>query len=428
MSDLAIRVEKLGKRYRIGAGQPGYRTFREALIDGVTVPINRIRGRTPPAEDRTIWALRDVSFEVKQGEVLGIIGRNGAGKSTLLKILSRITEPTEGRAELDGRVGSLLEVGTGFHPELSGRENIYLNGAILGMKRSEIQRRFDEIVAFAEVEQFIDTPVKHYSSGMYMRLAFAVAAHLEPDILMIDEVLAVGDAAFQTKCLAKMQIISGTLGRTVVFVSHNMAAIAAICPRAILLHTGSITTDGSANHVIGQYQSSSSRKQASFADLTKWPNRYGPGEFARFASVALHDLKGTPCDVIQMTQGLVIRLHIHFLKPVGAPEIGVAISNLLGQRATHLVSAWEGLLEPVDAGLYVYEITIPRLLLVPGPYALTLWAKTEGRMSGGSDDGIEGALNFEVTPAAIDGRVPYFDAYCQPGEVYMESQWRVGRA
>jgi len=428
MSELAIRVESLGKQYRIGAGKPGYRTFRDVLINGVTVPINRMRGLAPTAEERTIWALRDVSFEVKQGDVLGIIGQNGAGKSTLLKILSRITEPTEGRAELCGRASSLLEVGTGFHPELSGRENIYLNAAILGMKRSEIQRKFDEIVAFAEIEQFIDTPVKHYSTGMYMRLAFAVAAHLEPDILLIDEVLAVGDAAFQRKCLARMQIISGSLGRTVVFVSHNMAAIAAICPRAILLQTGSVAGDGNVHHVIGQYQSSLSSKQTPFVDLMDWPNRYGPGEFARFVSVGLHDLAGAPRDIIRIGHGLKMRLKIHFFKPVRAPEIGVAISNLLGQRATHFVSSWEGLLEPVDEGRYVYEITVPRLLLVPGLYTLTVWVKKEGRMSGGSDDGIEGALNFEVAPAPINGRVPYFDAYCQPGEVYMESQWKVGRA
>src|ERR1041385_3672840 len=223
MSDLAIRADKLGKEYRLG----GFR--------------RRIKGafRKPP----TIWALRDVSFEVGRGEVIGVIGHNGAGKSTLLKILSRITEPTEGRAELHGRVGSLLEVGTGFHPELTGRENIYLNGAILGMQRSEIARRFDEMVAFAEVERFIDTPVKRYSSGMYLRLAFAVAAHLEPEILLVDEVLAVGDAAFQTKCLGRMSDVARE-GRTVLFVSHNLPSIEKLCQKVVIIDGGRMVMEG----------------------------------------------------------------------------------------------------------------------------------------------------------------------------------------
>src|SRR5256712_2800247 len=238
MSDIAIRVESLRKLYRIGARQERYYTLRDTLTEAVTRPFQKLSSflsrngagsRTPEAS--SIWALKDVSFEVKRGEVVGIIGRNGAGKSTLLKILSRITEPTKGRARIHGRVGVLLEVGTGFHPELTGRENIYLNGAILGMKKAEIDRKFDEIVAFAEVEQFIDTAVKHYSSGMYVRLAFAVAAHLEPEILLVDEVLAVGDAAFQKKCLGKIGDVARH-GRTVLFVSHNLGAINRLCGSA----------------------------------------------------------------------------------------------------------------------------------------------------------------------------------------------------
>jgi len=256
MSDIAIRVEHLSKRYRIGGPQARYKTIRETLVETARAPFCRLaavaRGQTPTTSDETIWALRDVSFEVKRGEVVGIIGRNGAGKSTLLKILSRITEPTQGRAIIDGRVGSLLEVGTGFHPELTGRENIYLNGAILGMKRAEIDRKFDEIVAFAEIEKFLDTPVKHYSSGMYVRLAFAVAAHLEPEILLVDEVLAVGDAAFQKKCLGKMGDVARE-GRTVLFVSHNMGSIEALCQTGILLQDGRITLSGAIDLVIQNY-------------------------------------------------------------------------------------------------------------------------------------------------------------------------------
>jgi len=268
MSHIAIRAEGLSKFYRIG-GRERYYTLRDSLARSFTVPFRWFRnGRQPAAVDcqspvnptlrsvngnaQFIWALKDVSFEVKQGEVVGVIGRNGAGKSTLLKILAEITEPTTGWAEIRGRVGSLLEVGTGFHPELTGRENIYLNGAILGMKKAEINHKFDEIVAFAEIEKFLDTPVKHYSSGMYMRLAFSVAAHLEPEILLVDEVLAVGDAAFQKKCLGKMGDVANE-GRTVIFVSHNLAAIAQSCEHGVLIHEGCVKKQGRINEVVQEY-------------------------------------------------------------------------------------------------------------------------------------------------------------------------------
>jgi lipopolysaccharide transport system ATP-binding protein len=254
MADIAITVQGLGKRFHVSATREKYYTFRDILAHRLK-SIFRDGRRDTSKKDETIWALKNLSFEVRHGEVVGIIGRNGAGKSTLLKILSRITEPTTGFAEISGRVGSLLEVGTGFHPELTGRENIFLNGAILGMKKAEISRKFDEIVDFAEVSRFIDTPVKHYSSGMYLRLAFAVAAHLEPDILIVDEVLAVGDARFQKKCLDKMQDV-GAHGRTVLFVSHNMQAITRLCPRAILLDNGSILEDGPSHKVVRNYLNS----------------------------------------------------------------------------------------------------------------------------------------------------------------------------
>src|SRR5712692_7207761 len=240
MSDIAVQVENLSKQYKIGVAKYRHDTLRDQLADGLKALFRR-NGRPHPSKD-TIWALKDMSFEIREGEVVGMIGRNGAGKSTLLKILSRITKPTSGSAKIHGRVGSLLEVGTGFHPELTGRENIYLNGAILGMKKAEIDHKFDEIVAFAETEKFLDTPVKRYSSGMYVRLAFAVAAYLEPEILVVDEVLAVGDAQFQKKCLGKMGEVSKGDGRTVLFVSHNMAAVAQLCNKGILLHKGEIKT------------------------------------------------------------------------------------------------------------------------------------------------------------------------------------------
>ncbi|MDZ4160160.1 MAG: ABC transporter ATP-binding protein, partial [Anaerolineaceae bacterium] len=256
MSEYAIRVYNLSKRYRIGTLQQSryrYKNLRDSLAEKATAFMNCFRtGRSANSRTEEFWALKDVNFEVKHGEVVGIIGRNGAGKSTLLKILSRITKPTTGRVELYGRVGSLLEVGTGFHPELTGRENIYLNGAILGMRKYEIDRKFDEIVEFAEVQQFLDTPVKRYSSGMHVRLAFAVAAHLEPEILLVDEVLAVGDAHFQKKCLGKMSDVAKE-GRTVLFVSHNMGAITRLCQRSILLVQGVTTFDGNSENAVLKY-------------------------------------------------------------------------------------------------------------------------------------------------------------------------------
>jgi lipopolysaccharide transport system ATP-binding protein len=252
MSDVAIRAEGLGKRYSIGAKPESYHTLRDAIMNIAKAPLRMLSKLGRGSEKDIIWALKDVSFEVKRGEVVGIIGRNGSGKSTLLKILSRITKPTEGRAEIHGRVGSLLEVGTGFHPELTGRENIFLNGSILGMRQREIKAQFDEIVAFAEVEKFLDTPVKRYSSGMRVRLAFAVAAHLEPEILLVDEVLAVGDAQFQKKCLGKMSDVAKE-GRTVLFVSHNMAAIQALCGRGMILHEGKIVGMAGARDAVAVY-------------------------------------------------------------------------------------------------------------------------------------------------------------------------------
>jgi lipopolysaccharide transport system ATP-binding protein len=283
MSELAVRVEGVGKEYRLGGTRERYTTLRDQVNKLATAPLRALRGRgRRPEQEPPFWALKDVSFEVSQGEVVGIIGRNGAGKSTLLKILSRITEPTEGEADIHGRVGSLLEVGTGFHPELTGRENVYLNGAILGMRRSEIMRKFDEIVSFAQVEKFIDTPVKHYSSGMYMRLAFAVAAHLEPEILIVDEVLAVGDAEFQEKCLGKMGDLARG-GRTVLFVSHNLHAIKSLCSQGILLRAGRVFFEGPASECVSKYLEMA-RAGAGPVDPSSPVTRAGTGEW-RFTEV-----------------------------------------------------------------------------------------------------------------------------------------------
>ena len=315
MSDLAIRCDKISKRYRIGERE-SYQALRDILTNAMSAPFRRFSSKGRRAKkagenaDNTFWALRDVSFEVKRGEVVGIIGRNGAGKSTLLKILSRITKPTSGEARISGRVGSLLEVGTGFHPELTGRENIYLNGAILGMKRTEIKARFDDIVAFAEVEKFVDTPVKRYSSGMYVRLAFAVAAHLEPEILLVDEVLAVGDASFQKKCLSKMQEV-GEHGRAVFFVSHNMSAITRLCHRAILLDEGRVVADGLSHQVVGAYLRAGTGTMAA----REWKENSPGNDIARLKAVRVRTEDGQITESIDIREPVGVEIEFEVLQP-----------------------------------------------------------------------------------------------------------------
>jgi lipopolysaccharide transport system ATP-binding protein len=315
-----LRVAGLGKQYRIGMRTAAYTTAREAVLEMVRTSFLRLRRRPRPAET-ALWALRDVDFAVSAGEVLGIIGRNGAGKSTLLKVLSRITEPTTGRVELYGRVGSLLEVGTGFHPELTGRENIWLNGAILGMKRAEISRKFDEIVAFAGIEPFLDTPVKRYSSGMYVRLAFAVAAHLEPEILIVDEVLAVGDAAFQRKCLGKMEDVARH-GRTVLLVSHNMAAVRGLCGRALWLDEGQLRSEGDPATVVAAYLAAATEGFS--------PGPAGDDEALVVERVVLLNNHGER--TLDFTPGddLVVEIHYEARRPIPAPYFWVSISSQYG--------------------------------------------------------------------------------------------------
>jgi lipopolysaccharide transport system ATP-binding protein len=348
MSDIAIRVEALGKQYRIGSRQERYRTLRDSLANAASRPLWAARSLIAGNGNRgdrheTIWALKDVNFEVRRGEVLGIIGRNGAGKSTLLKILSRITEPTEGFAEIHGRVGSLLEVGTGFHPELTGRENIYLNGAILGMRRAEIERNFDEIVAFAELEKFIETPVKHYSSGMYMRLAFSVAAHLEPEILLVDEVLAVGDAAFQKKCLGRMGEVAHQ-GRTVFFVSHNLGHVRRLCQQGLWLNQGAVVQFGLVDTVAMAFET----------DLTAASDpkpKTGSGRSEGFFSWHLVGPPGSQPSVLATEGAFEVHFLLRVSSDVSCGHLGIVLqspdgTNVAGWRADNL-SLKQGLHEVI---------------------------------------------------------------------------------
>jgi lipopolysaccharide transport system ATP-binding protein len=368
MSDIAIKVEGLGKEYRIGKKKV-YKSLRETLTGLATSPLRHLGMLAHPEEvngEGTFWALKDVNFEVKRGDIVGIIGRNGAGKSTLLKVLSRITEPTEGQIEISGRVGSLLEVGTGFHPELTGRENVYLNGAILGMKRAEIVRKFDEIVAFSEIEKFLDTPVKHYSSGMYTRLAFAVAAHLEPEILIVDEVLAVGDAGFQKKCLGKMGEVAKE-GRTVLFVSHNMSAIRSLCSTGILLKSGQVVAAGSTEIVLDRY---ASRESAVRGGAIEYESSV-PGLGLRdvyFVDVS----NGTRTDTLAFAQNYELRIEI---KPASTPLSGAAavtITDVEGNKVSMLVSVEEGLPFFDLSRITVVRFSIPDVALTPGAYRLSV--------------------------------------------------------
>ena len=376
MTDIAIRVEGLSKEYRIGGTKTRFRTLRDSISDTVTAPARKVaalmRGEASSAAglDERLWALKDVSFEVRQGEVIGVVGRNGAGKSTLLKILSRITTPSEGYADIYGRVGSLLEVGTGFHPELTGRENIYLNGAILGMTQGEIDHKFDEIVAFAEVEKFINTPVKHYSSGMGLRLGFAVAAHLEPEILVVDEVLAVGDAAFQKKCLGKMSEVANE-GRTVLFVSHNMAAVASLCTKGLLLHRGQVVTIGEVSEVINTYMDMGT--EAASTPLAERTDRRGNGRL-RFTQVTFTDGRGQETGAAVSGKPLTVTLDYETVdnRAIRDVDAFIAFYGSFGELlfVCHVRLARGAFEEIPGRGRMVCHI--PKVPLVPGYYRYSL--------------------------------------------------------
>jgi len=381
MGDRAIYAEGLSKRYRIGSQQSSYTTLRDRIAAALQAPLRQAGKllRVPadsPEVGQSHWALRDVSFEIKHGEVVGIIGRNGAGKSTLLKIVSQISEPTEGYVQTVGRMGSLLEVGTGFHPELTGRENVYLNGAILGMKRTEIKSKFDEIVTFAEVEKFIDTPVKHYSSGMYLRLAFAVAAHLEPEILIVDEVLAVGDARFQRRCLDKMHDVSRE-GRTVLFVSHNMSAVSRLCNRTILLDGGLLSLDGPTQEVVSRYLSIGRATGVirEWTDSMKAPG----GEIARLHAVRIRVQEQQIADAVDIRQPVGLEMEYEVLSP---GYIILAFFNVFTDTGIHVLELvdldpeWRRRTRP--AGRYAVTAWIPGNFLAEGLLLVSAGVTTLG--------------------------------------------------
>lgn len=382
MSEAVIRVHELGKRYRVGARER-YLALRDLITRTLAAPFSRGQKR----QTDFLWALRDVSFDIKQGEVVGLIGRNGAGKSTLLKILSRITKPTSGWAEVCGRVGSLLEVGTGFHPELTGRENVYLSGAILGMKRAEIRRKFDEIVAFAEVERFLDTPLKHFSTGMQMRLAFAVAAHLEPEILLVDEVLAVGDLEFQKKCLGKMSEVSKG-GRTIVFVSHQMGQIRRLCERVIWIDGGEIRKDGPTLDVVSAYEGAfATRSNSDEAHLQ------GPGCGIQFVKWELVAEGGEPSNVLLHSGPFSFRVVVRLPEPIRKGIYAILLFDDTGRII------WHGNFElsALEAGTFEFLHRLPTLPIKPGAY----------RWKIGVYDGHEWADPWWAIPDLLVGTKPF---------------------
>lgn len=394
-----IKVDNLSKKYILShQQQESYTALRDVITNkfkGIGRSLSRSfssRSSTLPPNKEDFWALKNISFEIEQGDRVGIIGRNGAGKSTLLKILSRITEPTSGKIGINGRIASLLEVGTGFHPELTGRENIFLNGAILGMTRVEIKQKFDEIVAFAEVEKFLDTPVKHYSSGMYVRLAFSVAAHLEPEILLVDEVLAVGDASFQKKCLGKMGEV-GKEGRTVLFVSHNMAAIQKLCTSSLLLDHGRIIKHGSNSEVINDYL------KHSFEDarisLAERKDRQGNGDI-RFVYFALQNEQGQAVSAINSGDNVkfIIGFENQCIRELRNLIVSVGIDNQMGDRITVISNEISGeVFDLVPTETNKIEIMVNRLPLTGGNYGFTLFASANGVIL----DWIQNAGHFNVS-------------------------------
>ena len=408
MSNPIIKVNNLSKRYRIGAAEQGYKTFREAIMDGIRAPVRnlaRLRSLTKfkdSYEEDVIWALKEVSFEVNKGEVLGIIGKNGAGKTTILKILSRITEPTSGFAEIRGRISSLLEVGTGFHPELTGRENIFLNGAILGMRKREIENKFDEIVSFSEIEKYIDTPIKRYSTGMQVRLAFAVAAHLEPEILLIDEVLAVGDIAFQKKCLGKMEDVAKG-GRTVLFVSHNMGAIRSLCDSVIWLDNGQIVEKGATDEVVSDYEEHQLKRFDESSYIVERNPEGVKNKSFYFSRVEMLNTKGEHTAIFKYGEKLILIVHFDGVPTEGKYSPEFRIYNELGQFVSMgAAGIYHG--KYFNKKVKKVRIEIGPLILTSGKYRITFIAEVARQRI----DTWENAIGFTIIE-------------CQP----FETNWEV---
>ncbi len=417
-----IAVRELSKQYQIGARQERSDSLREVVMSALHKPLRwltqRAKGASNAHGTSSIWALRDVSFDVQKGEVVGIIGRNGAGKSTLMKILSRITEPTSGSARLRGRLSSLLEVGTGFHPDLTGRENVFLNGAILGMRRAEIVSKFDEIVAFADIEDFLDTPVKRYSSGMYVRLAFAVAAFLDQEILVVDEVLAVGDQGFQRKCLGKMSEV-GKSGRTVLFVSHNMAAIANLCNRALWISDGRLKQDGVPAEVIESYLRSYGAAENGTLDLGEIRTRWGTGA-VRFLKMEFLNGDGGEKGVIHSGDALTVRLHYECQKDVPDLYLGLRIYSNLGVLLSDIHSwATNQVILRAAKGRGSVDLEIDFLNLMPGNYYAGLWAASPGKWH----DVLDNVARIDIEPSDYYGTGRGMEA--QYGLVFFPFRWKL---
>ena len=414
----AIRIDRLSKRYRIGVASADHGRLTESMWNGITSVFGRgHRGElSDHVDEREFWALRDISLDVHQGDVLGVVGRNGAGKTTLLKILARITEPTSGCAELRGQVGALLEVGTGFHPELTGRENIYLNGGILGMSRQQIRAKFDEIVAFSEVEKFIETPVKRYSSGMFVRLAFAVAAHLEPEILIIDEVLAVGDINFQRKCLGKMEDVARE-GRTVIFVSHNTGAVAELCTRAILLEGGRKMADGSVPEVLDAYAELMSNRGGAAVEVVADPTLP-----TSILGVEVHNAQGEQSSGFDLPDEIQIVIRYRVTERVHGLQLVVG----LARNAVRLIHTFDtdalSSIPSRDPGLYEARYCIPGMTLKAGLYTVDVDSGTPERML----QYLESIASFEIEERSVNA---YAKGYRRdrPGHIIGPGKWRTER-